>query len=452
MTRCGAACKRICRAARSCSRVPRSRPSVAPCRRSARPPSPTACRCTASRSTGTRAVTTSSSPSTPARAPSAPRRTGWPTSSSTSSSRAARSTRHYRDVNETAERIGAVLNAYTSHDLVAFHVTCRAEVAMEALDLLTDFVGRPHIDAERARPRARRRDPGDRPRPRPARRSLAEHLIDRAAFGDHPLGRPVLGPEEHLRDVQRATPIVGLPRAPLGGRARRRLPRRQPLGAAGQRRGRRALRALPDAAGARALRARAGVRAEHARGGARLQPVAPAHVLPARRSTSPSPRERAALTIYATLLGGSMGSRLFDEIREQRGLAYSVYSVDHAFADVPILQLSAGLDSEQVHRGLPADARDRRRAARRRPDARRRSSAPAPTPPDASCWRSRTPTRSRATRANQAHRLRRGDRPRRRDRAPRRGHLRRGRRRSRATSPDRLAVACVGPHTAEEFA
>ncbi len=36
------------------------------------------------------------------------------------------------------------------------------------------------------------------------------------------------------------------------------------------------------------------------------------------------PRQRAALTIYTTLLGGSMGSRLFDEIREQRGLAYSV--------------------------------------------------------------------------------------------------------------------------------
>jgi predicted Zn-dependent peptidase len=40
-----------------------------------------------------------------------------------------------------------------------------------------------------------------------------------------------------------------------------------------------------------------------------------------------------------------MGSRLFDEIREQRGLAYSVYSIDHVFADVPILQLSAGLES-----------------------------------------------------------------------------------------------------------
>src|ERR671932_2716663 len=55
---------------------------------------------------------------------------------------------HYRKVNETAEHMGAVLNAYTSHDVVAFHITCRAEVAGEALDLLTDFVGRPRIDAE----------------------------------------------------------------------------------------------------------------------------------------------------------------------------------------------------------------------------------------------------------------------------------------------------------------
>jgi len=57
------------------------------------------------------------------------------------------------------------------------------------------------------------------------------------------------------------------------------------------------------------------------------------------------PGQRAALSIYATLLGGSMGSRLFDEIREQRGLAYSVYGMAHASADVPVLQLGAGLDS-----------------------------------------------------------------------------------------------------------
>ncbi len=42
-----------------------------------------------------------------------------------------------------------------------------------------------------------------------------------------------------------------------------------------------------------------------------------------------------------------MGSRLFDEIREQRGLAYSVWAVDHSFADVPALRLGAGLDVDK---------------------------------------------------------------------------------------------------------
>jgi len=42
-----------------------------------------------------------------------------------------------------------------------------------------------------------------------------------------------------------------------------------------------------------------------------------------------------------------MGSRLFDEIREQRGLCYSVYAVDHAAADVGMLQLGSGLESSK---------------------------------------------------------------------------------------------------------
>src|SRR6202521_2131221 len=44
----------------------------------------------------------------------------------------------YKDVNETAERLGGVLNAYTSHDLVAFHITVRAESAATAVALLSD--------------------------------------------------------------------------------------------------------------------------------------------------------------------------------------------------------------------------------------------------------------------------------------------------------------------------
>src|SRR3954470_22976152 len=108
----------------------------------------------------------------------------------------------YRKVNETAEHMGAVLNAYTSHDLVAFHLTCRAEVAGEAIDLLTDFVGRPKIDAEELdRERGVVIQEIARANDQPS--VVAEHLIDRAAFGDHPLGRPVLGPAEHLRSFSR---------------------------------------------------------------------------------------------------------------------------------------------------------------------------------------------------------------------------------------------------------
>src|SRR5215211_1567715 len=108
----------------------------------------------------------------------------------------------YRKVNETAERMGGSLNAYTSHDLVAFHITVRAESAMKAIDLLTDFVGRPRIDAaELDRERGVVIQEIQRYKDQPA--AVAEELIDIAAFGEHPLGRPVLGPEEHLRTFSR---------------------------------------------------------------------------------------------------------------------------------------------------------------------------------------------------------------------------------------------------------
>src|SRR5919109_847576 len=248
----------------------------------------------------------------------------------------------YRKVNETAERMGAVLNAYTSHDLVAFHITCRAEVVGDAIDLLTDFVGRPKIDAQELdRERGVVIQEIARAHDQPS--VLAEHLIDRAAFGEHPLGRPVLGPEEHLRTFTRDAILAFRSRQWAGSRGGAFL--------VGN------LSALPDDSEL----AEAFGRFPSISPDGRTEP-APAfqpqtlveprdsnqsHLrISYRPSIDPrDPDARAALGVYSTLLGGSMGSRLFDEIREQRGLAYSVYSVDHTFADVPILQLSAGLDS-----------------------------------------------------------------------------------------------------------
>jgi predicted Zn-dependent peptidase len=249
----------------------------------------------------------------------------------------------YRDVNEAAERIGAVLNAYTSHDLVAFHITARAERALEAADLLTDFVGRSRIDPDELdRERGVVVQEIARANDQPS--MVAEHLIDRAAFGEHPLGRPVLGPAEHIRDTFTHEGILAF-------RARQWAPERGGAFVVGN------LSGLPDNGAQSDLFERFPVEPLP-------EPYEPApplepRVLVEERDSNQShlrmsyrpaveitdPAQRAALTIYSTLLGGTMGSRLFDEIREQRGLAYSVHSTAHAYADVPVLQLSAGLDS-----------------------------------------------------------------------------------------------------------
>jgi predicted Zn-dependent peptidase len=248
----------------------------------------------------------------------------------------------YKHVNETAERLGGVLNAYTSHDLVAFHITVRAESAPQAIDLLSDFVGRPRLDAQELdRERGVVIQEINRAYDQPS--TVAEYLIDRAAFGDHPLGRTVLGPEENLRSFTREGIVAFRERRWAGGRGGAFL--------AGN------VEHLPAEEELQELFARFPALAEP-------EPYLPApafapKTLVEERDTNQSHlrmiyrpdvtvtdvRQRAALSIYSTLLGGSMGSRLFEEIREKRGLCYSVYAIDHSFADVPILQLGSGLES-----------------------------------------------------------------------------------------------------------
>ena len=252
----------------------------------------------------------------------------------------------YRDVNEAAERNGAVLNAYTSHDLVAFHITARATRALAAADLLTDFVGRPRIDPEELdRERGVVVQEIARAEDQPA--ALAEHLIDEAVFGEHPLGRPVLGTTEHLSETFTRDGIMAF-------RSRRWSPARGGAFAVGN------LESLGTDGELEELFARFEASAHEPEPFEPAPPQTP-RVLVKQRDSQQShlrmsyrpaidvddPRQRAALTIYSTLLGGSMGSRLFDEIREQRGLAYSVSSYPHAYADVGVLQLSAGLESSK---------------------------------------------------------------------------------------------------------
>ena len=184
----------------------------------------------------------------------------------------------------------------------------------------------------------------------------------------------MLGPEEHLRTFSRDAIVAFRERHWAGGRGGaflvgnlEHVPENQELVES--------LRPLPVDPRRRRLRAGAAVRARR-RWSRSATPTSRTCGSPtAPRSTPATRRERAALAVYSTLLGGSMGSRLFDEIREQRGLAYSVYSVDHAFADVPILQLRPGLESAKC---VEAYARMREIVDELRADGppRRRSSAP----------------------------------------------------------------------------
>jgi predicted Zn-dependent peptidase len=251
----------------------------------------------------------------------------------------------YRDVNDAAERNGSVLNAYTSHDLVAFHITARSTRGLEAADLLTDFVGRPALDpVELDKERGVVVQEIARYNDQPS--AVAENLIDEAVFGDHPLGRSVLGPAEHLAETFTREGIVAF-------RQRQWAPVRGVGLAVGN------LEALGPDSGLDQLM-------ERFETVAAPEPYDPApanasRILVTERDSNQShlrmsyrpsidvtdSAQRAAMTIYSTLLGGSMASRLFDEIREQRGLCYSVSSYPHAYADVSVLQLSSGLDSSK---------------------------------------------------------------------------------------------------------
>ena len=246
-----------------------------------------------------------------------------------------------RDIGETAERLGAHLGAHTAHDLVAFYVTCRAEAVMGAADLLTDFVSRPHLD-----PEALERERGvvlqeiaqwdDQPT------RLASYLVDRAAHGEHPLGRPILGPAEHLRSFSRDEVIRF--------KDRRWSPAQGGAFTAGD---------LSAVDPPRLAELFGRFSADGQAGPVEAAPPFERRVVVAERETNQShlrlhwpvaidPRDaaqRAAFSVYTTLLGGSMSSRLFDELRERRGLCYSVGAHLRLHADTVGLGVSAGLES-----------------------------------------------------------------------------------------------------------
>jgi len=237
--------------------------------------------------------------------------------------------RSAREISEAIEDVGGELNASTDRDGTSFTASVMAEHLPLGVQLIADMVQRPHFaagDLEREK-EVVLQELGE------ARDTPSDIIFDdlwSAAFDEQPLGRSVLGDEasieaigiEDLHDWRRSQYRAGSLMLVAAGKVDH--------------------AALTDLAAEVFADLPAGTLAppEPARftGGTRVSRVSSeqAHLTLA----FPAPSQRAgdyfAARLFADAVGGGMSSRLFQQVREDRGLAYSVYASLHPYSDTGI--------------------------------------------------------------------------------------------------------------------
>ena len=198
-----------------------------------------------------------------------------------------------------------------------------------------------------------------------------------AVFGEHPLGRPIIGRAPVIRDTpvdeiaafhaRRYVPGSVVDRGGRLGRPRR---DRRARRAHARRAARAASRAPPPEPAPDAPARDAALPAQGHRAGPRLPRRARAA---ARATTAASP-----LRVLDAIFGGLSSSRLFQAVREERGLAYSVYSFAGQFTDTGQIGLYVGTRPDNLAEAMQVVARRARppaRASRRHRGGARRARA-----------------------------------------------------------------------------
>jgi predicted Zn-dependent peptidase len=263
--------------------------------------------------------------------------------------------RDTRQIAEAIEDVGGLINAWTARDQTVFYGRTLAKDAPLLAELIADFLRSPHLnedhlEREKAVILSELGEVVDSPDD-----LVHDHLFE-AAFDDQPLGRSVLGREETLRSIT-AEDCRNWLRDEL-------VPSRLILAASGR----------VDPAEVVKLAERLfgdmekwpGVpigRAEF-RGGVRndRREFEQAHWCLGLPGFAASDPRLPALGIFVQALGGGMSSRLFQQLREDRGLAYSVSAWQQAYSDTGIVTMSCAADRnravESMHlaRAVLADA------------------------------------------------------------------------------------------------
>ena len=253
--------------------------------------------------------------------------------------------RDARAIAEAIEDVGGSLNAWTARDQTLFHArTLAADVGL-ALELIADLVRAPKLDeAELEREKlvilSELGECLDAPD------DLIHDRLFEATFGDQPLARPVLGNEASIRGLSRADCVQWLDEQYR--------PERLVISAAGKVDPGHVLllaealfgdletRMLPPIAPARFI---GGVRSDR-------RTAEQTHLALAYRGVQASDPTAPSLSLFAQAVGGGMSSRLFQELREERGLAYSVYAWTQGFADAGLFAVNLAADKTRATEAL----------------------------------------------------------------------------------------------------
>ena len=184
---------------------------------------------------------------------------------------------------------------------------------------------------------------------------LVHDVVAEAVFGGHPLGRPVIGRASVISSVSRKA----LAAYHRGVYAHDNIV----VAAAGNVEHERVLRAArgpdpedagPAAPSAQAVHARARRRAI----ASSARPTEQYHVCLGAPGISRLDERRFAASLLDSILGGSASSRLFQEIREKRGMAYSVYSFASQYSDAGQIGLYVGTREENLVECMEIVARE----------------------------------------------------------------------------------------------
>src|SRR4051794_38666258 len=246
-----------------------------------------------------------------------------------------------RQTAEEIEAVGGYMNAYTSREQTAFHMRMlKADVPL-GIDILADILTHPAFDqAELERERqvvlqeiGQARDTPD---------DIVFDHLQAVAFPDQPMGWPILGNEntvsnfsrEHLKTYMganyRASNMVFVASGAVEHARVLELVTEHFAG-------------LPS--GAAAAAAAAAYRGGDMRLEEDLEQVHVTYAFPSVSNTDP---DFYAAQVYAQALGGGMSSRLFQEVRENRGLCYSIYAFGQSFSDGGILGIYAGTGENEA--------------------------------------------------------------------------------------------------------